>query len=225
MFKKISKDHLRLISEIVFLLIFVLLLKNKRMQNWILVFGAGVLISLIFGRLYCAWICPIATLFRPVNWVYSKLGINRLKTPEFMKKGWLRWGLLFLFVVAMAGARIFKIKFNLILYLTLLAVFVTLIFEEKFWHKCICPYGTLLNLTSRPAFYSLRIDGARCTGCGFCQRNCPNNSIITLDSGKRSIINESCLTCFKCQDVCPFDAVEYSGPTEKADLKNKEKYL
>lgn len=86
--KKFSKDKLRLFTEIIFLLIFTLLFRQRVLQRWIFVFGIGVLLSFIIGRLYCAWVCPIATFFRPINWIYKKLGINRLKTPQFFKLPW-----------------------------------------------------------------------------------------------------------------------------------------
>ncbi len=204
-----NKDYLRIISEIFFLLVFVIFFRQRALQRWIMVFGIGVIISLIFSRLYCAWACPIETLFRPINWIYNKLGIKRLKVPDFFKKSWLRWVILVLFVTTMVIFKIFNIRVNLLLYITLLAVAISLIFEEELWHRAICPYGTLLSTFSKHARVGLTINQQQCTGCGICQNSCPNNAIITLDNQRRYIVNKDCLTCFKCQNACPAGIINY----------------
>lgn len=208
--KGINKDRLRIVTEIIFLVIFILLLRNQSLQRWILVFGGGVLISLVFGRLYCAWACPIGTLFRPVNWVFDKLGINRFKTPEIMKQSWLRWVILIVFVGLMITFRMLKIRLNLLLYITLLGVLVTLFFTEDFWHHRLCPYGAVLSASGRVARLGMEIDEEECTGCGLCEKACPAEAISALPTGEREIKNSECLTCFKCQEVCPVDAIEYN---------------
>jgi len=173
------------------------------------VFGTGIILSLIFSRFYCGWMCQMNTIFRPINWIYGKLGIKRLKTPGFMKHKVIKYLFLILIVAAMVLTMKFKIKVNLILYATITSIALTLIFEESFWHNNICPYGTILNLSSRPAKLSVKIDEEKCTACGLCQKVCPAEAIVTLDTKKRRITTNSCLTCFKCQEVCPSNAIAY----------------
>ncbi len=67
------------IVEIIFLALFFFLLKNKDLQRWFLIFEIGLLGTLFLGRVYCGWVCPMETLFRPINWLYSKLRLKRLK--------------------------------------------------------------------------------------------------------------------------------------------------
>src|SRR6056297_977702 len=85
--KKTSKnwDKIRIITQLFFLGIIVLLFLTKRMQLWIFIFGAGVLVSVFFSRFYCGWVCPIGTLMRFQTWVYKLFHIKRIKTPKFMK--------------------------------------------------------------------------------------------------------------------------------------------
>ncbi|MEA1911211.1 MAG: 4Fe-4S dicluster domain-containing protein, partial [Spirochaetota bacterium] len=113
------------------------------------------------------------------------------------------------FIAAMVLTMKFKIKVNLILYVTIISVVLTLIFEESFWHSNVCPYGTILSLSSRPAKFSVKIDEEKCTSCGLCQKVCPSDSIVTLENKKRRITKNSCLTCFKCQEVCPVNVISY----------------
>lgn len=68
------------IVEIIFLALFFFLSKNKDLQRWFLIFEIGLLGTLFLGRVYCGWVCPMETLFRPINWLYSKLRLKRLKT-------------------------------------------------------------------------------------------------------------------------------------------------
>jgi len=204
-----KKTYFRIISEILFLGVFSIFLYVHSVQKWMVIFGTGVILSLIFSRFYCGWICQMNTIFRPINWLYGKLGIKRLKTPGFMKHKVMKYSFLILIVAAMVLTMKFKIKVNLILYVTITSIALTLIFEESFWHTNICPYGTILSLSSRPAKLSVKIDEEKCIACGLCQKVCPAEAIVTLDNKKRQITTNICLTCFKCQEVCPSDAIAY----------------
>jgi ferredoxin-type protein NapH len=203
------KNILRIIIEVLFLSVFILLIIMGNLQKWLPVFLGGVVLSLIFSRFYCGWICPMGTMFRPINWIYNKLHIKRFTTPLFFKKKAVRYIFLILMLASMVLSMKFKIHVNLLLYVTVLSVIVTLFFEESFWHNHICPYGTILNLSSRPAPLSVKIEEEKCSACGKCQKVCPSEAIKTLENKKRIIIKKTCLTCFKCQEVCPTEAITY----------------
>ncbi|MCD6104417.1 MAG: 4Fe-4S binding protein [Thermosipho sp. (in: Bacteria)] len=200
------------LTEILFFILFFLLLKNQILMKWIFVFIAGFLLSPIIGRFYCGWICPINTIFKLINFIYKKLGIKRFKTPKFLSSEIVRYILLFAFIALFVITKLFRIKLNVLLYVIGIATLITLFFNEEFWHKKLCPYGTLLNFGGRLSPLKLKIDENKCIGCGLCQNVCPTNTIITLDNNKRKIISKECLLCFKCQNVCPVEAIS---------LKNK----
>ncbi len=204
-----KKTYFRAIIEILFLGLFAFLVYIHKVQMWLPVFAVGIVLSLLFSRFYCGWMCQMNTLFRPINWVYGKLGIKRLKTPGFFKYKAVRYLILALMLGSMVLTMRLKLKINLLLYITIASVAVTLIFEESFWHSHVCPYGTILSLSSRPSKFSVKIDEEKCTACGLCQKVCPSESILTLDTKKRRITKNSCLTCFKCQEVCLSDAISY----------------
>lgn len=199
----------RYISEIIFFVLFFILLKNHMLMKWMFVFIAGLLLSPLIGRFYCGWVCPINTIFRPINFVYKKLGIKRFKTPKFLRSNVLRYILLFAFISLFIITKLLKIKLNVLLYVIGFATLITLFFDEAFWHKKLCPYGTLMNIGERISPLKLNIDENKCIGCGLCQEVCPNNTIITLNNNKRKIINNECLMCFECQRVCPVDAISF----------------
>ena len=149
------------------------------------------------------------TMFRPINWIYEKLGIKRLKTPKFFKYKAVKYIILLIILTSLILTMKFKININLTLYVNIAAVIVTLVFEESFWHNHICPYGTIQSLSSIPAKISVKIDVDNCIKCGLCQKVCPSEAIETLDTKKRKIVKNLCLTCFKCQEVCPPKVISY----------------
>lgn len=206
---------MRTIIEIGAFLVFLFLFIGKSLQSWILIFGGLAVLSIFFGRFYCGWVCPIQTVFRPIGWLYEKLHIKRFKTPKIMKKPVVRYAFLFLFLGLLVAVKVLAIKLPLLLYILVAGVVITLFFEEEFWHKVFCPYGTILSLLSRPAKLGLKVDEDKCIKCGLCQKVCNTDAVITLDNKKRKIINNECLLCFNCKEVCPVNAISYKGTSKK----------
>ncbi len=205
------KYNLRIASEITFFTFFILVLLLGFTQLWIAIFGIGVLVSIAFSRFYCGWMCPMGALARPIGWLYEKTRVNRRKTPSILRKREVRWMALIAFILAILYFRISGAQIPVFLIVVLIGVGGFLVFEEEAFHKHLCPYGTILCVSSKYAKYGMRVDESGCIGCGKCQKVCPNNTIVTLDSGARRIENSECLTCFRCEAACPVDAIEYGG--------------
>ncbi len=51
------------------------------------------------------------------------------------------------------------------------------------------------------------IDQEKCTGCGRCQKNCPEDVVEGELKSPMTINTERCIRCGVCLDVCRFDAV------------------
>ncbi|MBQ1746238.1 MAG: 4Fe-4S binding protein, partial [Muribaculaceae bacterium] len=65
----------------------------------VVVIVALVLLTLIFGRIYCSVICPLGIFQDIVSWIHGRSKKNRFTaSPE---KRWLRYGMLALFVIAL----------------------------------------------------------------------------------------------------------------------------
>lgn len=61
--------------------------------------GFFVLVTLVFGRVYCSVICPLGVMQDIIAWMGKKQKKNRYcYSPA---KSWLRYGVLAVFVVAM----------------------------------------------------------------------------------------------------------------------------
>ncbi len=56
---------------------------------------------------------------------------------------------------------------------------------------------------------NIRVNHARCIGCGMCARDCPLKA-FQLTNGKSSMMLDSCLECGHCVAVCPQGAISMS---------------
>ncbi len=204
---KISRA--RIIVETAALILVVLLTKNDKLQLFFILFLAGIAVSLFAGRFFCGWICPMNTLFRVIDVVYKKLKIKRINPPKFLANKIVRLLFLLLFIASLVFIKVKGLHINMLLYVIMFSVLVTLFFKEEFWHRNLCPFGTILSFTSRRAGRSLRIDEELCISCGKCQKVCPSQSIGTLENNKRRNQPNECLLCFQCSDACPTDICNY----------------
>ena len=62
---------------------------------------ALVLLTLLFGRVYCSIICPLGVMQDIVSWVSGKRKKKHYRFSYSPEKKWLRYGVLGLFIVAM----------------------------------------------------------------------------------------------------------------------------
>ncbi len=57
------------------------------------------------------------------------------------------------------------------------------------------------------ALIKFTIDAEKCTGCGLCKNNCPQDAILGELKQSHLITQDKCIKCGICEDVCNFDAV------------------
>jgi ferredoxin-type protein NapH len=206
--KRRRLNLLRIITEVIALVLVIVLTANHKLQIWLLLFALGVITSLFAGRLFCGWICPMNTIFRAINLIYGKLKIKRFTAPRFLKNSIVRYGFLALFVISMIVVKAAGLHIDMLLYIILFSVILTLSVNEEFWHRYACPFGTVLHISARRSRFGLHIDENACISCGKCQKVCPSLSIETAENKKRRNLNHECLLCTQCQDVCPTDACQ-----------------
>jgi polyferredoxin len=194
----------------------------KKVHDSSLVLAAIViLLSVLFGPVFCGWVCPLGTV---QEWV-GKLGkkLFKRKYNHFVPAKldnvlrYARYGILLwvLYVTATSGTLIFEsydpyfALFNfwstevapsalLILGLTLLLS----VFVERPWCKYACPYGAVLGVTNLFRVFSIRRSESTCKLDGACSIMCPMN--IEVDT-KTTVRNHQCISCLECtsEAVCP----------------------
>ena len=91
------------VIRILFLVLFVFLLQKNKMMVWLAIYGVSLIVALVFGRLYCGYICPMNTLMIPTAWISKKLKIQTDKIPKWLSTGVFGW----IALIASIGIMIF----------------------------------------------------------------------------------------------------------------------
>ncbi len=200
---------LQIAIQIVFIILFAFLFIINRIQLWMLVFLLGVLVSPFFSRIYCGYACPINTAMKPISHFKKRLKIKSLPLPSFLKKGWFRYFILALFIGGVVLTQLTGRTLPVLPGLFILGIQIALLFYESFFHRHVCPYGTILSFTSRNPGRTVKIDESRCISCGKCESVCPTEAVH--HEGKRYFIEtKECLACGKCIRNCPVNTIDYA---------------
>ncbi|MGI6096839.1 MAG: 4Fe-4S binding protein [Dethiobacteria bacterium] len=204
-------QKLRCFSQILFLILFVVLISKGNLQIWMVLILASVVLAALFGRFYCGWLCSIHTLMRPLEWLIEKIGWKRRAVPSWARSPILRYCILGAMIVVLVLTMVRGIKFPLLLILIPLALVVSSVFHSALWHRYLCPYGILFSLTARFAPLRVRVNQKNCNSCALCTRACPAEGVsIAREKETATIDPRYCLECFLCQDVCRRGAISYS---------------
>lgn len=209
-----------------------------------------VVATLIFGRFFCGFICPLGTTIDIVDAFIKK----RLKTQPVFKNGKYLI-LLFLIVSAALGASflhffeplaIFErsltlIFFPALVYLgSLFTLVPTVAYQEsaiallvfamilglnflspRFWCRNLCPLGGLLGLISKFSIFKFSfLEG--CTQCTVCEKVCPTGA-ISFEAAK--IDAAECIDCLRCQYECPQDTIKYKTALAPTRLDLRRRHL
>ncbi len=77
-------------------------------------------------------------------------------------------------------------------------------YEEHIFNRN-CPAGACVELIS------FKIDKDKCKGCTICAKKCPNQAIMGAVKSPHYIIDDKCIRCGVCLDVCKLGAVSKGG--------------
>lgn len=193
--------------QIVSLILFGVLLFTGKIQLWMGIFLIGIVAALFFSRFYCGWICPINTAMKIVTKFKNRFKLKNMSVPEVIKKPFFRYGMLGALVITFVIMMVSGKRLPVLPFLFITGVLLTVFFPENLWHRYLCPYGAILNLTGAKAKKCLAINPKACIKCGICAKVCPGGAIDVTD--RYSINKGLCLTCLECVGQCPKQAVYY----------------
>jgi len=189
------------------LLTFFVLLLTKRGQFWLIILLTGFVSSLLFGRIYCGWVCPVNTINGLIDLLFKKLRINKPAAPKWLQNRLAGSIVFVLFLSVFILSLILRVRPQLFTVISLAGVLASAVFTSSVWCNYLCPWGTILKNTSRFSYYRLSIRVEQCVRCGKCSLNCPAKS-IDISPDKQTIDCTSCLQCLKCHDICNKDAIQ-----------------
>lgn len=198
--------------RILFLALFIFLLANGKVVLWLALFAISLTAALIFGRVYCGYVCPMNTLMIPVTWLSKKLKLQTADAPKWLKNGYFTWITLGISVAAMLlSKRLLHFDLPILPFWLVMSILITLRYKPAVFHNLICPFGALQRTFGRFARLSEKVDKNACVGCKLCEKACPSNAIAVSLEDKKAMINTAlCHQCTNCRQVCPKDAIHYS---------------
>ena len=191
-----------------------------------------VLLTLLFGRIYCSVICPLGVFQDFVLWLRRTLGkwIKPLrKRFKYNKeRRWLRYPVAALLIGCIiadlqlvigllepysAYGRIVRsiagggpAPLLIAAGVTLLVVTVCAALWGRAYCNNFCPVGTLLGCISRFSVFGIKVDENKCGKCGVCSRQCKASCI---EEGTLKIDRSRCVDCFDCIDSCKKGALSF----------------
>jgi polyferredoxin len=194
------------------------------------IFFAIVLVSLVFGKAFCSWLCPVGFLSELIGDFGKKIFKKDLKLPKlldyplrsvkYLLLGFLFFSVFFLMSVTAVQAFL-ESPYNLVsdikMYyffadisrfslIVIRILFLLSIMIRGFWCRYLCPYGALLGITSLLSPNKIKRNPVNCIDCGLCNKACP--SFVKVDKVK-TVVSDECTTCMNCVDACPVENTLY----------------
>lgn len=215
----------------------------------VVVIAALLLITIIFGRIYCSVICPLGVLQDVFGWLGRRVTRNRYTYSK--ERVWLRWIVFVIFVFAifcgfsaivsllapyssyvrivqnvffssyLIGNYAFAPVAFCVAIVTLIIIAILSWRNGRTYCNTICPVGTILSCFARFSMLRPVINTSKCVNCSLCAKNC-KASCIDIKGGHK-IDYSRCVTCGDCISVCGKGALEYKNAwMKKADGKNEK---
>jgi MauM/NapG family ferredoxin protein len=193
--------------------------------------GLLLILTLVFGRFFCGWICPLGTLQQLASFLLSprsrreSMQVNRWR-PWYAIKTYLLAGLLgaalagtlqtgLLDPLSLAarglGAGLWpllpggrSVPGGWLAAVLLLAVLLASRFVPRLFCRAFCPLGALLGVFGRFALFRIERGGSSCSDCQLCRFACQG-----ADEPLGDHRPAECHVCLNCLDQCPEGALAY----------------
>jgi len=190
------------------------------------ILGALIVVAtyaLIAPRAFCAWVCPLNIVTDAAAWLRRKFNLKASYTWSKQLRYWLIPVLLIGSAVSgtvlwvwidpvSALHRGLIFGFGASWVLVLLVFLLDLLLVEHGWCGHLCPLGATYGIIGRKSF--IRVTATQrdaCTKCMDCFNICPEPQVLRepLKQGDIRIMDQDCISCGRCIDVCSEKVFEF----------------
>jgi len=191
-------------------------------------FGAVVLVTLLFGRVFCGWACPLgATQFFLLRREHGKKNHRREIPHEYHSiLRWSKYGVLGILIalVILTGQPIFQdidpfralfnldFRWGVPLAFLIVVLAASLIVGFPFC-KYVCPLGAFLGLLQPLSLFKIRFSSS-CTNCKVCSTVACDYGAIEPGETCPTINQRECVRCGECLSRCPGGAISFTAKRE-----------
>ena len=195
-----------------------------------IIFTFQFVLSLFFGRLFCAYACPGGGLQECLLIVNNKKAKGGKR--NYIKYGlWFPWiiSIVILFIraggfsevdfffhttngVSLSTHRSYIIYYGIVLLIAVLSI----IFGRRAFCHYVCwmaPFmviGTKIANRFKIPVLHIKADKTKCTGCKKCSEKCPMSIDVMSMVKNEEMASSECILCGECIDICHKKAMIYS---------------
>lgn len=186
-------------------------------------------LTLVFGRVWCGWICPTGTIFDLYGFkdrVFKWQGLRYVKyvllavifimalfgsatlmffEPITVLVRGLTAGIVPVVQDLAAGVAINWTKVSVGAAALLIFALLANIVERRFWCRYLCPLGATIGLLSKFSLFKRNVSES-CVSCGHCTPTCPMGA-ISHDDFKSD--PAECIVCMDCVPHCPTKSIAF----------------
>lgn len=192
---------------------FLLLTGNFIRWPSVVLFAGLLIVTYLFGRVYCGWICHLGAL-QEFIFKTSTFKLFQNERSQKIMRG-IRTAVLVILISQLLITQTnlyklidpFAVVFNFYSDYYVGWILVAIIITSSFvlhrpFCKTICPVGLMLGWISKIPGASVLGIRANCISCVKCTKEC-NIRAITHDSKISMLNNQECIRCGECLNSCP----------------------
>ena len=221
------------------------LFDGRRRKFAFSVLGYLAALGLLLGRFVCGWLC----LFGLIQELLYKIPLPKLKLPRKLDRflRYLKYAVLLVLVFALpffwrselgigepffckylcpvgtleGGIPLVLLQEQLRYaigalfrwkFILLALVLLSSVYIHRPFCKYLCPLGAFYALFQKLSVLRLGLEAEKCISCGKCESVCPMDVAVTKDPN-----SAECIRCGECVRACPGGALRFSGGKWKLD--------